>query len=823
MASIGGASGVNQGSLYGSRNVISGLASGMDTEGMIENSISGFRLKISGLQQKQTRLQWQQEAYRGLTDDLVAFSRKYSSYTSSTNLLSNSFFNKATLTTANGPNAEKVSATGKTTSDIKINSVTQLATASRYQINKGGVLEAVKRTSADNPLIEAEQSIGLGDSAYISKLRGNMTIAYGGSSTVSISFAESDVYKDNKAFVDAINEKLADVKISGDPASDRIKVELLSDGKISFSDKLAAGNEVYISNLSGSIKDTFGDTTYDDTTKTATLDMNGKVLKEATTAINSIADKKMTFSLDGITKSFTFPSASELSKYASKNSCTREDAVTALLQEKLNSAFGSGRITVTDKDAAADKLRLSFEVASGSTLTFASDANTALGLNKTESTALNTSKTLGELLGNDLKGLTGGKLLKADGAVKKQDDGSYKDSKGNVVNEKGDRLGKDGKALYSHDLVINGKTVGSFTRDTSLESVILAINNDADAGVSVTYSKTTNQFVFNAKETGANRDIKIGDGLGKTIFGDGNPPDAVYTSGQDAVISMTVNGTSLNVSRSTNTFDVDGMSITLNGTFDSAGDVTKAVSFTNSADSDKIVDAVKSMIEDYNKMVSDLRSAFNTSPAQKSNGSKYQPLTDQDRETMSESAIKNYEEKAKQGILFADRDLSSLYNKLLSAFTPSGADGLALRSMGITTTYTSGLTQIQLDEDRLRETLKNNPDAVRDAFTKSKETGSATDGLAINLKNTLDAYVKTDGANKGILINKAGSKYSTNSLFDNSLKKEIDTYESQIVKLQGKMSKKVDYYTRQFTQLEKLIAQMNEQSSSIMNLMGGGA
>ena len=33
-------------SLYGSRNVLSGLASGMDTEAMIENSVSGYQTKI---------------------------------------------------------------------------------------------------------------------------------------------------------------------------------------------------------------------------------------------------------------------------------------------------------------------------------------------------------------------------------------------------------------------------------------------------------------------------------------------------------------------------------------------------------------------------------------------------------------------------------------------------------------------------------------------------------------------------------------------------------------------------------------------------------
>ena len=53
-------------SLYGTRNVLSGLASGMDTEAMIENSVSGYKTKLTQLQQQQTKYEWKQDAYRGL-------------------------------------------------------------------------------------------------------------------------------------------------------------------------------------------------------------------------------------------------------------------------------------------------------------------------------------------------------------------------------------------------------------------------------------------------------------------------------------------------------------------------------------------------------------------------------------------------------------------------------------------------------------------------------------------------------------------------------------------------------------------------------------
>ena len=71
-------------SIYGSRNsnIISGLASGMDTEAMIEGMVQGYQQKITQLGQDRTMLQWQQSAYQSISDKLVEFSRKYMSYNS---------------------------------------------------------------------------------------------------------------------------------------------------------------------------------------------------------------------------------------------------------------------------------------------------------------------------------------------------------------------------------------------------------------------------------------------------------------------------------------------------------------------------------------------------------------------------------------------------------------------------------------------------------------------------------------------------------------------------------------------------------------------
>ena len=204
-----------------------------------------------------------------------------------------------------------------------------------------------------------------------------------------------------------------------------------------------------------------------------------------------------------------------------------------------------------------------------------------------------------------------------------------------------------------------------------------------------------------------------------------------------------------------------------------------------------------------------------------SNGSRYEPLTADDEADMTESEIAAYEEKAKTGILFMDSDLSSLYNDLRNAITATGADGVTLRSIGIDTSYSSGLTTLTFNEQTFREALESDPEKVQQAFTKSKENGAATNGLMATLTAITDKYAATDGDVKGILIEKAGSQYSPTAALDNDMLDQMKEIEDQISKWQDKMSDKVDYYTNKFTQLEVLINEMNSQSSALSGMLGG--
>lgn len=826
MASVSSVSSSSS-SIYGNKNVISGLASGMDTESMIENAVSGYKTKISTLQQKRTKVEWQQEVYRSIIGKMSSFSDKYTSYASSTNLLSSSFFNQAVKVTAAGKYADMVSASGKTSSSVQILGVKQLARAATYTVS------GIGGKTADKPEFTGS-TVDLSEKKELSNVSGSLTIKYGGDRSYTIDFGELDIYESADKLADAIRSKLGEQTMTlsdgtSVKVSERIDVKVNGEGNIEFSDKTSAGNAVTISGATGKLKENLK-------VDGGTLKTAGKTLSNKDATLGEyLSGKELTLTLDGVTKKITLPAYKNDKDYITDLQTEINkafgDALVAGDQTQIDSAFNEGKIKVKlEKVDAADGkgFSLKFSTQAGSTLSASGDAAKALGLDKA-TTYVNTSKTLGELLGEaDWKTFN---RIEYVGDVKKvkNEDGSvyYTDAKGNRLKKDGEKYYRvDGKDEYLYEFKINDKVVGEFSKNTALETVLTSINGNADAGVTVSYSKTTNQFQFTARESGKSSRIDMGDGLANALFGGGKKDE-----GKDAIFSMKVNGQELDgISRSSNTFDVDGMSVSLKGTFgayntdndklvDAKAAEADAVSFTASSDADKIVSAIKSMVEDYNAMVTEIKNAYSTLPQQKSNGKYYEPLTEEDKADMSESSIKAYEEKAKQGLLFADRDLSSLYSQLTSAISMSGKDGADLKAIGITSNYSNGLTTLSLNEDKLRAALETDADKVRDVFSKSMDSGASSNGLMQALKSPLDMYSKVQGT-KGILVQKAGSTLAPTTLYKNTLQNKLDDIDTQIEKWQDKMADQVDRYTSKFTALEKLIAQMNSQSSALASFLG---
>ena len=935
MASISSLTGSSStSSIYGNRNVISGLASGMDTEAMIENSIAGYKNKIYALQRQQIKTEWKQDAYRSIISKMVGLTQKYTSYTSGTNLFSNSFFNRAVITKANGKYADKVSATGKSSNDVQISSIKQLARAAKYT------------KSADSLIEKASQAEMMDWSQPVkeSTIAGSMNLVYG-SNNLTIRFGEDDIFESQQDLVDNINKQLSEqtIKTSGGAgkASEYLEAKLNDDGRIVLQQKEGKDNKFYIDSASDSIIDNLlggkGQIGEDTSGRVKVFGASKpQDWAEDVSMVDHLKERSISFTLNGSTKSVSFDFLEddeakarfkELDEDTSltegEKSKKKTEYIAERLQKEVDKAFGKDKISIGVDEVLDDggkvsggklniqavkKLNGSGDDMNNFTLTVNSSAGRALGLGKNGiGNTLNTSWTLGDLFGEE--------------------------------NEMFKQTDKDGNVNYNgeQELIINGKSLGKFNKDTTIEHILTSINSNADAGVTVNFSKSTNEFVFTTREMGANQKIEMGDGLAQKLFSpepeklytgdmnlweawgisytnddsinfsfdthhllmpncglnedttlqdivdwfndsvegdngktasinpysgeieivdrDGNKVDfelltymkgyayekdkedvfdpikiettkkplAVYTPGQDAVFTANINGTEKTMTRSSNVIDLDGLSVTLKGTFEQEAGENEPITFTSTTDSDTIVDAIKSFVNDYNEMAKEIHSAYSSLPYMKSSGSfaNYEPLVGDEADEYSESEPKKYEEKAKQGILFGDSDLRSLYQSLTGYIQGSGVDGAILRSIGIETAYEDGMTTISLNETKLREALEANPDKVRDAFTKTTENGASTNGLMQNLKTTIDRYASTSIATPGSLVQKAGTPLSSYSLQNNFLQTQIDNLDTQIEKWQDKMSDRIDYYTNQFTRLEQLINQMNSQSSALAGLMGG--
>ena len=99
---------------------------------------------------------------------------------------------------------------------------------------------------------------------------------------------------------------------------------------------------------------------------------------------------------------------------------------------------------------------------------------------------------------------------------------------------------------------------------------------------------------------------------------------------------------------------------------------------------------------------------------------------------------------------------------------------------------------------------------------------SSKGGVMTQLKDVVDRFASTSITKPGILIARAGSPSSPNSMLKNALKTEMDSIDKVLKNLDVKLKKEIDRYNSQFTQLEMLISQMNAQSAQLAGFMGGG-
>lgn len=381
---------------------------------------------------------------------------------------------------------------------------------------------------------------------------------------------------------------------------------------------------------------------------------------------------------------------------------------------------------------------------------------------------------------------------------------------------------KDGGEM---ELTINGESITGLTYSSSLTDIMKAINASA-ARVTVSYTASTDKFSIISTEGGASGAVELKGWGAELIFGKENT-DYNYKEGTDAVVAVKYAGSDSveYLTRGSNTFNLDGLNVSVSGTFgynhDDDGNATtldtnaEAVTFSSKTDTDKITSAVSDMIKDYNAIIDLVNSQLTTKPNRD-----YAPLTDEQKEDMTESQITAWESKAKTGLLFNDSDLRTLSDSMRFIINSGSTDKKTLETYGITISSTYGDNgKLVFDETKFRAALESDPETLKKVFTKTANSSTGDgDGVMARMKAITDKYASTSGSVKGILVEKAGSTYSPISVLSNSFQKSMDSLDDYIKTLQDKLSTETDRYISQFTTLETLISQMNSQSSYLSSL-----
>lgn len=347
------------------------------------------------------------------------------------------------------------------------------------------------------------------------------------------------------------------------------------------------------------------------------------------------------------------------------------------------------------------------------------------------------------------------------------------------------------------------------TEDTTLESLLTEITND-DNGVRAFYDTTQDKIILESETAGDHQDgaeIKFDDGsFMAQLFDmraekDNQDGYAGEQNGTDATFKY--NGVEL--TSKTNQTTLNGITFTFNNV------TTDTPAYVNiSDDTDAAVDKIVKFVDQYNSIVDEV-----TSKTREERYNDYDPLTSEEMESMSEREIELWEEKARSGLLKSDRILMDGLSKMRQAWMGSvESDGnfKHLSDIGISTTrdYMDG-GKLVIDEDKLREALRDDPTSVDSLFTNSSE--GADRGIFNKLNDAIDQTTNR-------INDKAGR--STSQIQQYALGRELQNMNTRIDNFNRRLVQVEDRYWSQFTAMEKAIQKMNEQSNYMAQQMMGG-
>lgn len=792
---------------------LGGITSGFDTEAMVTQLLSSYQTRIDKQSQKITKLSWQQSAYQDITKKITEFKNTYFDVLKrDTYLMSPSTFNKFKADVTATSNADAAGLTVSTTSNsssgsykIKLNQAAKASTAQGNSITSGNFkLDLDKALSSTSGEVKTND-----DGSKTWTMNFALDVQVGGiRKTISFSadallgadgnVADKDAAK--SSIIDSLNQKLQESfgysgKTSGATgATDAngkewfLQVKLGSDGKAEF--QVGGNASVSVAENKGN----FGLAQPKEKVAIST----GSVVTGVNAFQVEIGGKNVSVAFNGVSSTY----------YDSKDQ-TGNEAILAeykklktvayrksynLAENEIVSDEQLEKFTYSNEQAAKDKNAASIKEAlkgvAGYTFNF-------------DGTYVTAADSNGNSVDFSMTSVEGGTL----GLTKAS--ASNKINSGSTLSDLGFKPEADG----TYKLNINGTEI-SLDKKSTISSMMSAVNKSA-AGVTMTYSSLTNSFTLESKEFGGAGKVEVGDtSLGRSLGLVDDNGTVGASEGQNAIFEINGQEVYLN----DNTYTLDGNTFTFNDNMT----IGETYTVNIAKDSTTVKDALKKFVESYNKLIDDVYGYIGKSPAKDDDGNTYEPLTNAEKDEMSEDEITKWEEKAKQGVLYNDSTVSTVMSQMRSALYTSVTldDGskFGIYNLGIkTSSEWSEHGKLQIDEDAFDKAFENNEDAIIKLFTDSDT------GMMKKLNSVIDGAVKSSGAanTRGTLVRKAG-KADSSVTTDSTIYKEMVKMQDRLKELQDRYDTKEEYWWKVFTNMETAMADLNSQTSYISSYLGTG-
>ena len=337
-----------------------------------------------------------------------------------------------------------------------------------------------------------------------------------------------------------------------------------------------------------------------------------------------------------------------------------------------------------------------------------------------------------------------------------------------------------------------------------LTNKYIDVTSTTDADGNVTYSATAKNILTTEVEDSYYNSVKY---AAEVIANGSTSGGATKISGQDAEIVL--NGATF--TGSTNVFEINGLTFTALSTTAAGEEIT----VTTEDDVDGIYDMVKGFLKEYNSLINEMDKLYNADSAKG-----YEPLTDDEKDAMSDTEVEKYEQKIKDALLRRDSNLStvsSALKEIMSAGVEVNGKTMYLSNFGINTlgyfeAADNEKNAYHIDGDPDDTSTSGNADVLKSMISTDPDT-------VVSFFSTLskNLYDKMSSLSKSV----DGYRTFGNFYDDKKMKSDYDDYKTKISELEEKLNDYEDKWYSKFSKMETALAKLQSNSSAVTSLLGG--